>query len=211
MRPRMVHALLAIALAAPAVAQIGNPAGMTAGTPQSEPGKPAPHQPNAQDRLFVQLMASGGMAEVDAAKLADAKARDPAVKAYARAMVQDHAAANEKLMALGRQGGIALPRDLDADHKAMHEQLEMAEGAQFDIAYVHGQLVDHQKTVQILEWELGGGQDADLQRFAAATLPIVMRHLELAQALMSQLTNAAPQGLASTSATTSALASQQTR
>jgi hypothetical protein len=32
-----------------------------------------------------------------------------------------------------------------------------------DIAYISGQIADHQKTVQLLEWEIGSGQDADLQ------------------------------------------------
>ena len=40
------------------------------------------------------------------------------------------------------------------------------------------------------------GQDAQLQRFASATLPVVMQHLEMVQALLAEASGAAPQGLA---------------
>jgi putative membrane protein len=75
-------------------------------------------------------------------------------------------------------------------------QLESASGAQFDMAYLQAQLVDHQKTVQLLQWEMSAGQDGDLQRYAAATLPVVLQHLEHVQMLISQATGADPQGLA---------------
>jgi putative membrane protein len=71
-----------------------------------------------------------------------------------------------------------------------------ARGADFDIAYMQGQLVEHQKTVQILQWEMSNGQDANLQRLAAETLPSVLGHLEHAQAIMAELTGTVPRGLA---------------
>jgi putative membrane protein len=52
--------------------------------------------------------------------------------------------------------------------------------------------VDHQKTVQLLQWEISFGQNADLQKFAADTLPTVLRHLELAQQLGARLNGQTP-------------------
>ncbi|MBZ9962068.1 DUF4142 domain-containing protein [Mesorhizobium sp. BR1-1-14] len=40
-------------------------------------------------------------------------------------------------------------------------------GVEFDLAYISGQIVDHQKTVQLLEGEIGSGQDPDVQHFAS--------------------------------------------
>ena len=37
--------------------------------------------------------------------------------------------------------------------------LEKLGGGQFDLAYVDGQVQDHQKTAQLLEREIGSGQD----------------------------------------------------
>jgi len=56
---------------------------------------------------------------------------------------------------------------------------------------MRAQVTDHQKTVQLLLWVIASGENAELQRFASATLPDVMHHLQLAQTLVSQLTGAA--------------------
>ena len=82
MRPLVTSVACAILVAAPAAAQTGNPAGFSPATPVSTPGKPAPHYPNTQDRLFVQLAAVGGMAEVQAAKLAAARTQNASVARF---------------------------------------------------------------------------------------------------------------------------------
>jgi putative membrane protein len=176
-------------------AQIGNPAGMAPATPESEPGKPAPGYPNTTDRLFVHLMATGGMAEIESAKLAESKAGGP-TQGFARRMLQDHGPAHEQLARLAQQNQIPLPTRTDPDHRAMQAQLQGLSGPAFDRAYLQGQIVDHQKTVQLLHWEIAAGQDANLQRYAAATLPTVLQHLQTLQHLQSSMTGAPPQGLA---------------
>ena len=57
---------------------------------------------------------------------------------------------------------------------------------------MRGQVVDHQKTVQLYEWIIDNGQDPRLQSYAMDTLPAVMRHLEMAKALLSRLVGSAP-------------------
>jgi putative membrane protein len=204
MRVSAIGAACAFFISAGALAQIGNPAGMSPSTPLSAPGKPAPHYPNTQDRLFVHLAATGGMAEVEAGKLAAGKAQSPAVARFAKMMVDEHSKTNERLKALAGKADIPLPPGLDPDHKAMLASLEKLTGAEFDIAYMQEQVIDHQKTVQILQWEMSLGQDAQLQRLAADALPAVLHHLERAQAIMAELTGAPPQGLAELSATSAA-------
>jgi putative membrane protein len=198
MRLAAIVAVLIGLTASPAAAQIGNPAGTTANTPQTEPGKPAPHQPNAQDRLFVDLLGAGGLAEVSAARSAEKKATNPAVKEFARRMAAEHAKANDQLKPLAKAANLRLPEALDPDHKAQNSELDKLSGPAFDAAYMRQQLVNHQKTATILQWQITSGQDADLQRYAMRTLPGVLEHMEMAQAVIAELTGARPQGLAST-------------
>ncbi|TIT42294.1 MAG: DUF4142 domain-containing protein, partial [Mesorhizobium sp.] len=73
------------------------------------------------------------------------------------------------------------------EHERQRAELEKLYGAKFDIAYISGQITDHQKTVQLLEWEIGSGQDADLQHFASETLPTVLDHLQLARDIKAEL------------------------
>jgi putative membrane protein len=99
---RFFSLIVALSAATPSFAgePIGNPAGMSPSTPLSAPGKPAPNESNVQDRLFVHLAGSGGMAEVQASKLAEGRVQNPAVRSFAQMMIQDHAKTNERLSGL---------------------------------------------------------------------------------------------------------------
>jgi putative membrane protein len=177
-----VASLLAL-LAVPAAGQEGNPAFMTPDT--------GPRQPNNTDRVFVHAAAIGGMAEVELGKLAEQKGQNDAVKEFARRMVDEHGKANDRLIGLAKKDGIAVPDNLDQEHEAMRDRLEVANGAEFDLAYVEGQVADHQKTAQLLEYEIGSGQDAELKSFASDTLPVVLEHLRAAQEIQAELTGKA--------------------
>jgi putative membrane protein len=173
--------------------QSGNPAGDAPDTPGAESGHPGMHA-NDADHLFVQEASLGGMAEVEAGKLAEQRAQRPEVKDFARQMVADHTKANDSLRSLEKTTKMAAPKDLDMDHKVMRAQLSGLKGAAFDQAYVRAQVMDHQKTAQLLEWEIGSGQSDPVKGYAKATLPIVLDHLQHAQRLLTELTSAGNRG-----------------
>jgi putative membrane protein len=170
-------------LAVPAAGQEGNPTFMTPDT--------GPKQANNTDRVFVHAAVIGGMAEVELGKLAEQRSQNDAVKEFARRMVDDHSKANDRLIGLAKEDGIAVPKEVDEEHKAMRQRLTTAKGAEFDLAYLQEQVIEHQKTVQLLEYEIGSGQDTDLKSFAAEILPIVLQHLRAAQALQAEMTGKA--------------------
>jgi putative membrane protein len=183
MRVLATIASVVVLLAAPAFGQSGNPAGMTLGT--------GPEQPNNSDRVFVHAAAIGGMAEVEFGELAQQKAQSEAVKEFGRRMVEDHKKANDRLISLAKKAGIAVPDELDQEHKAIRDRLQAMNGAEFDLAYLQGQVADHQKTAQLLEYEIGSGQQVELQNFASESLPVVLHHLRDAQDLQAELTGKA--------------------
>lgn len=181
---------LAVLVASPALAQIGNPGFMAPETRMEAPGVQAPNQINATDRLFAQLATEGGLAEVAFGKMAANRARADAVGEFARRMVEEHDAANEKLAGIADKSKIPLPDALNPEHQAMRERLEELEGEAFDLAYMRGQVVDHQKTTQLLLWQINWGQDPELKAFAAETLPKVLDHLAAARGIVGELANA---------------------
>src|SRR5437870_1452241 len=61
---------------------------------------------NASDRSFMKDAAQDGAAEVETSKMAQSKATNPDVKAFADQMVKDHTSANEELAALARTKGM---------------------------------------------------------------------------------------------------------
>jgi len=170
-----------------ASAQIGNPAGWAPDTKMEKPGVPAPNQTNYQDRLFAQLLTAGGMAEVELGKFAAGRTNDDGVKTFANRMVDDHTQANDMLKSVADKSKIPLPDEPDADHKKIRADLERLDGTEFDLAYLAAQIVEHQKTAQLLAWKIGSGEDAELQRFAANTLPTVFDHLDMARKLRAEM------------------------
>ncbi len=192
MRDLPTVSVMILLLATPAAAQTGNPGGAEPGTLQPRSGGPSTAQPNDTDRLFAHLIAVGGVAEIEAGRMAQDKAHAGAVKDFAQRMVQDHTKANDELASWAKSTDIRLPSELDDTHKAVQAGLRQAHGAGFDHAYMRGQIEDHQKAVQLLEWEIGSGQNAKLQKLAAQVLPTVLEHLEMAQSVLTDLTGQAP-------------------
>jgi putative membrane protein len=185
--------LLSLAIILPAIAQTGNPAFTPSGTPAAKPGVPAPHQLNTADRTVIHQLAIGNAAEIELGKLAQQKAQGQPAKGFAETMVRDHEATGKRLADLAEASGLPLPSGLDDEHRAMREHLDELTGTAFDIAYIQGQIQDHQKTLQLLEYEIGSGQDQTLREFAANTLPKIRQHLQMAQDLALTVTPQAPQ------------------
>ena len=64
---------------------------------------------DSPDASFYKNAAEGGIAEVEAGKLAQQKSSNPDVKNFGAMMVKDHTAANDKLKALADSKSISLP------------------------------------------------------------------------------------------------------
>jgi putative membrane protein len=194
MRSLLASVSILTALALPAAAQFGNPAGFDPATRQSAPGVPAPDTANTQDKLFAQLMAAAGLAEVEFGRIAESNAQSNGVQDFARRMVREHSKANEQLEKLAEQAQIPLSGELGPDEKAMKDELNRLPAPNFDFSYMQSQLIGHQKAIILLKYVIGQGQNSGLQQFAAESLPVVMGHLEMARAVMDELTGVEPQG-----------------
>ena len=192
----LLLSLSAICLASPARAQNGNAAGMSPSTPQTAPGLTAPYELNTSDRVFMRAAAAGGLAEIDFGELAGGSGKSQLVKEFAHRMVADHGSTNKKLSELAARNQFPLPTKLDAEHDLVRENLRKLSGDRFDHAYIDSQLQDHQRTAQLLAYEIGSGQNADLKALAEDTLPTVLEHLQMAQDIATQLWGIGPQGAA---------------
>lgn len=170
----------------------GNPAGLSPDTPGMEAAKPAPDHGNVQDRLFVRQATLGGYAEVEFGKLAAQKGASDAVQSFARRMVEDHSKSNDQLARAGRGLNPNTPRELDAEHHTIRGQLDGLSGKDFDVRYLTSQIQDHQKTVNLLLWQMSYGQNEALKKYATDTLPVVMEHLEMAQRHYAEVTGSLP-------------------
>jgi putative membrane protein len=203
---RVVFASSALILLAltPAIAQsmdkphtptlgIGNPGFAAPGMKEQASGAPAPHRANVPDQAFVIRATLGGAAEVELARLAEQKTRSDQVREFARKMIQDHSQADDALSKLAEGDGISVPEQLDAEHRYIRDALSSLTGPEFDIEYLRLQVQDHQRMAQLMEYEIGSGEDAAMQGFASATLPTVFMHLAMARELLDRVSLQNPQ------------------
>src|SRR5215213_7106447 len=138
---------------------------------------------NSHDREFLMDAAMGGLMEVELGRLAAQQGSSEAVKQFGQRMVDDHSNANTELMTLASSKGITLPTALDDKHQRDVTKLSSMSGADFDRAYSKMMLSDHRKDVSDFEKHSTRGTDPDLKAFAAATLPTLQEHLQMARAL----------------------------
>jgi putative membrane protein len=137
------------------------------------------------DAKFVQMAASGGMAEVKLGQLAADRGGNDAVRKFGQRMVDDHGKANKELMALAEKKNWNVSRDLSKKDQTEFDRLSKLRGAEFDRAYAEHMLKDHEEDIALFEAEAKTGQDPDLKAWAAKTLPTLKEHLKLARDLGS--------------------------
>jgi putative membrane protein len=144
---------------------------------------PASAALSSADRDFVDHAASGGMAEVQTAQLAQQRSSSPQVKQFANRMITDHTQANNELQQIAQQESIQLPTKLNTKDESEYRKLSGLNGSAFDEAYAHGAVTDHQQDIALFRKEAQSGQDPTLKSYAQKTLPVLEQHLQLAQSL----------------------------
>src|SRR5258708_19560713 len=103
------------------------------------------------------------------------------VKNLGQKLVRDHTAGNKELEQLVARKGVTLPTEIDAKHQKDLDALAKLNGAEFDKAYLHHAVVDHQKDIKKFQAEADKGADQDLKAFAQKQLPILQQHLDMAK------------------------------
>jgi putative membrane protein len=135
------------------------------------------------DAAFFKHAAEGGIAEIEAGKLAQDKSNNPKVKDFGAMMVKDHGAANQKLADVAASKQITLPTTSSVGQMASKAKLEVLTGDTFDKSYIKGQIKAHEQTIALFRKEIASGQDPEAKAFATATMPTVKAHLKSIKAI----------------------------
>ncbi len=135
------------------------------------------------DADFAVKAANGGMAEVAMGKMAQQKGVSQEVKDFGAKMVTDHTKANDNMMALAKQKNITLPAAISNDEQKKMDDMGKKSGKDFDKAYVHEMVDDHNKDVKDFEDASKNLKDADLKAFATTTLPTLKMHQSMIKAI----------------------------
>ena len=144
---------------------------------------PASAALSSVDKEFMEKAASGGMAEVQTAQLAQQRASSPQVRQFASRMITDHSQANSELQQIAEQLNVTLPSKPTGRDATAAQRLSGLNGTDFDQTYAQQELRDHQQDIALFRREALSGRDPALKAFAQKTLPVLQQHLQMAQAL----------------------------
>lgn len=140
--------------------------------------------PKTQD--FVTEAAQGDMAEIALSQAAVQKGSDR-VKSFAAQMITDHQKTSADLKKLAQTADANLPADMTTSQQKEFEKVAGLRGADFDRQYMDQQVSAHKAAVSLFERYAKGGEHAELQNWARQMLPTLQRHLQMAQALDSEI------------------------
>jgi len=131
--------------------------------------------------------------DIDAAKLAQEKSKDPAIRDFASTMIADHTSVIEKATALVTKLGVtpkdnAVSQQLQANGQKNLRSLKTKSGAAFNRAYVDNEVAYHQAVISAVEGTLiPQATNAELKDLLQSVLPVLRTHLEHAQMVQKKL------------------------
>jgi putative membrane protein len=140
---------------------------------------------DAEDRLFIEQAAQGGLAEIELGKLAQKRASSDAVKQFGARMAEDHSKANDELKKLAASRNITLAST--PDRKTQQELADLGKTKRFDHEYMELMVSDHRKDVAEFRKQAQATKSSDVKAFAQKTLPTLEDHLKQAEATKAAL------------------------
>lgn len=139
-------------------------------------------------KSFVKQAMVSNQFEIESSKLALEKATDPQLQQFAKQMIDEHQAVGKKLKETLQKAKVEAPdkQALDQKHEGMIEKLEKAKGPEFNRSYRQMQVQAHESAVNLFQSYAEGGDNKQLQQFAAATLPNLKKHLQQIESIEPQ-------------------------
>lgn len=145
------------------------------------------------DPQIAAIVVTANQVDVDAGKLAKARAHSKDVRKFAEQMITDHTAVNKQAVALANKLKVKPePSDTSRSLKKGGDDniaaLKKLKGAAFDKAYVDHEVAYHQAVLDALDQTLVPSADnAELKDLMVKVRPAFVAHLEHAKMLQSQL------------------------
>jgi putative membrane protein len=165
----------------------------TAPSTTTTPSTTTPGATAMNDGQIAAIASTAHQAEIDAGKLAMQTSKNPDVIAFAKMMVTDHTAANDKAKALVARLDLATSdtdatKQMKSDADDMMKRLKPMSGADFDKAYIADQVKMHQQVLDALDTKLiPSATNAELKSLLTEVRPKVADHLEQAKKLEAKL------------------------
>jgi putative membrane protein len=145
------------------------------------------------DAQIASIVVTANQVDIDAGKLAAARASNAEVKKFAQLMVTDHTGVNKQATALVTRLKVT-PQDNDTSRSLKDggdknlAALKALKGAAFDKAYVDHEVAYHQAVLDAVDKTLiPNASNADLKALLVKVRPAFVAHLEHAKHVQASL------------------------
>ncbi|HTL60344.1 MAG TPA: DUF4142 domain-containing protein [Nitrospira sp.] len=161
--------------------------GLLAGCAAAERAIPS----TLSDANVVSVLDTIDVSEIEAAQLAKRKAYNPAVRAYASRLIDEHTDKMQQTLQLANRRGLQpekprLAAAVESTHQKTMEELRKKSGRDFDRAYLDYQVTMHQQAVKLVEDTANSVTDTQLKQHLIKSRPDLMSHLTGARDLQRQ-------------------------
>jgi putative membrane protein len=141
---------------------------------------------------FIQMAIQGDIAEIKAGQLAEKDGASAGVKKFGATLAKDHAKAKSEAVAVAKELKVVPPTEPTAEAQAEYKKLAAMSGKSFDHAFVQAMVEDHQKTIAAFKEE-AAAKDGKASTMAKAQLPVLEKHLKIAESLQKEEKSASAQ------------------
>lgn len=130
------------------------------------------------DADFVSNAVASNYAEIELARLAADRSKDPEVKKVASMLVMEHTKTLGELKTLAQAKGITVPTDGGEDAKNQAEKFAGKEAEDFNKDWCKEMIDKHEKSINQYEKRMDKTEDAELKAWLGKTVPHLRNHLE---------------------------------
>jgi putative membrane protein len=145
------------------------------------------------DAQIASIVVTANQVDIDAGKLATAKAANPEVRKFAQLMVTDHTGVNKSAIDLAARLKVtpednATSQSIKSGGDQNVANLKTLTGAAFDQAYVDHEVAYHQQVLDAVDKTLiPGAKNAELKALLVKVRPAFVAHLEHAKHVQASL------------------------
>ena len=134
---------------------------------------------------FLAHAASANQFEIESAQLALQSGVNPATQNFANTLITDHQMMGQQVAAAAAAAHVAMPPPtlLPTDQAALDQLRAAGTGAAFNLAFLQAQINAHQQGIALMQNYSANGDVPGLRAVAAGALPVMQRHLSMAQRL----------------------------
>jgi putative membrane protein len=157
---------------------------------QSAPSRSA-SAPSASAQSFLKDAIQGDAAEIKMGQLAEKNGGSAEMKEFGKTLVTDHTKAGDQVKATAQQVGAKVEEQPNSDQQKDYDKLSKLKGAAFDKEFARMSVEDHQKDIAKFQKE-ASAKDGPVSDLAQQQLPVLQKHLQMAQSLASKQQATAP-------------------